>query len=75
MNQHAVFTADVVLELTNGFKKWLAFNIADGTADFNNSDFGRFVLVIMVKTALDGVGNMRDNLNGIAPEIASAFCR
>ena len=75
MNQHAVFAADVVLELTNGFKKWLAFNIADGAADFNNSNFGRFVLVIMVKTALDGVGNMRDNLNGIAPEIASAFCR
>ena len=74
MNQHTVFAADIMLELTNRFKEWLTFNIADGAADLNDRNFRRFILVIPVETALDRIGYVRNDLYGIAAEIAAAFC-
>ena len=39
MDQHTVFTADLMLELTDRFQEWLTFNIAYSTADFNDRNF------------------------------------
>ena len=75
MNKHTVFTANVVLELTNGFKEWLTFNIADGTADFDNGNFSFSVLIIAVKATFDSVCDMGNDLNCIAAKIPASFCR
>ena len=74
MNQHTIFAADIVLELTDRFKKRLAFDIADSAADLDNCDFRLLILLIPIETAFDCIGDMRDNLDSVAAEIAPAFC-
>ena len=73
MNEDTVLMSDFVLELTEGFQEWLTFNISGGSANFNNGYFCLRGIFIMIKTTLDFVGYMRDNLYSIAAEISAAF--
>ena len=73
MNQHAVLAADFMLELTDRFQKWLTFDISDSTANFNDSDFGFTGSRVPIKTALNGIGDMRNNLNSTAAVITTSF--
>jgi hypothetical protein len=62
-----------MLELTDGFEERLGFNIADGTADFNDGDAGLIYLIAAMETGLDLVGDMRNDLHGPAAVIAVTF--
>ena len=53
-----------VLELTDCFEERLAFDIADGTADFDDGNMYLIGSEITVKTALDLVCDVRDDLYG-----------
>ena len=73
MNQNRVFFADFMLKLTDGLQERLAFDIADRAADFDDGNSCLFIRKIPVKTALDLIGDMRDNLNGSAAVITTAL--
>ena len=73
MDQNNVITAFFVLELPYGFQKGLAFDIADGSADFYNGDLSVFGSRIAVKSAFDLVGDVRNNLYRSTAKIATAF--
>ena len=73
MNQDCIIPADFMLELTDGFEERLAFDIAHRTADFDDGNSRLFIGEIPVKTALDFVCNMRNDLYGSAAVIAPAF--
>ncbi len=73
MNEDGVFPSDFMLKLPDRFQKRLAFNVADGSADFDNGDMGLFGGKIAVKPAFDFVCDMRDYLNGSAAVISPPF--
>ncbi len=66
MDQDRVIAADFMLKLADRLKERLGFDIADRTADFNDGNSRFIVGKIAVKTALDLVGDMRDDLHGPA---------
>ena len=70
--QHVV-AADFLLDLADSFQEGQAFDIADGAADFRNDDVGVVVVAYAVHALFDFIGNMRDNLNGMAQIIAAPF--
>ena len=73
MDEAGVFVAKFVSELADGFEVWKAFDVAGGAADFDHhnvtatlfSGFGDFLL--------DGVGDVRDDLDCFAEKLAFAF--
>ena len=73
MNQNSIFMSYVMLELTDGFQKGLAFDIADGTADFNDGNVCLLGSKVPVEAALDLVCDVRDDLYGTSAEIAAAL--
>ena len=73
MNENGVFAAHIMLKLSDGFQKGLAFNIAYCAAHLNDGDM-RFILCIAaVETAFDFVCDMRDNLHSTSAVIAPAL--
>ena len=73
MDQNGIFVSDFVLELTDGFQEWLAFDITDRTTDLDNGDPCFLIGEVAVKTALDLIGDMRNDLYGTAAVITAAF--
>ncbi|SCH06300.1 Uncharacterised protein [uncultured Clostridium sp.] len=73
MNQNRVLMAHIVLELTDRLQKRLTLNIADGAAHLNDGNMGLILIEIAVKTALNFVGNMGDNLHRASAVIAAAL--
>ena len=73
MDKDRIFMSDIMLELTDSFKERLALNITDSTAHFNDSDTGIRVCEITVKTVLDFVGDVRDNLYCASAKVAAAL--
>ena len=73
MDENGIFMTDLMLELTDRFQKWLTFDISDSTANFNDSDFGFTGSRVPIKTALNGIGDMRNNLNSASTKITAAF--
>ena len=65
--------AYLMLELTDGLQKRLAFNISDRAAYLNNGNLCVRGCKIAVKTALNFIGNMGDNLYGASAEISAAL--
>ena len=68
--------AKLPAQLADGFEERLALDIADGAADFGNDDFGGFVARLALAEAyapLDFVGDVRDDLYGLAEVVATAF--
>ena len=73
MDQNGIIMAHLMLELTNGFQERLAFDVTYGTADLNDGDTGLVIRKIAVETALDLVGDMRDDLYGTSAIVAAAL--
>ena len=73
MNENCIFVSDFMLELSDRFQKWLAFDISNRTTDLNDRNMHFIVFVIVVKTTFDLIGNMRDNLNSTSAIVAMAF--
>ena len=71
MDQNRVVPAYFMLELTNGFKERLAFDITYRTAHLNNGNARVLVCKVAVETAFDLVGNVRDNLYGSAAVVTA----
>ena len=74
VNVEAVVTAKLRLELANGLKEGQAFNIAHGTADFDDRNVGRvFSFRKGEHHGFDLVGDVRNNLHGAAQIVAATF--
>ena len=73
MDENGIFMSYVMLELSNGLQERLTFDIAHGTAYLNNGNMRLILIEIAVKTALDFVGNMGDNLHCASAVIAAAL--
>lgn len=65
--------ADFMLKLTDRFQKGLAFDVAYRTADFNNGNLCFLGSKIAVKTVFYFIGNMGDDLDSAAAEVAAPF--
>ena len=72
MNIQAVFFTDIERELTNGFEKRLAFDVANGSPNFSDDNVNIFVSQ-PIQAALDFVGDVRNDLNRFAQELAAAL--
>ena len=73
MNKDCILTSDLMLELSDGLKERLTFDIADSTTYFNYGNLSLICWIIPEKTALDFVSDMRDNLNSTSAKVASSF--
>jgi hypothetical protein len=59
-------------KLADRFEEWLAFDVADGAADFRDHDIGLFIGQLP-DDALDFVGDMRNDLDRLAQEFSTAL--
>src|SRR5262245_66432566 len=66
-------TWQVVAELADRLKEWQAFDVADGAADLAQHEVVAFIS--FSDEILDGVGDVRDDLNGGAEVIAASLAR
>ena len=73
MDQNGIIMAHLMLELTNGFQERLALDITYGTADLNDGDTGLIIRKIAVETALDLIGDMRDDLYSTSAVITTTL--
>ena len=73
MDQNGIIMAHLMLELTNGFQERLALDITYGTADLNDGDAGLIIGKVAVKSTLDLVGNMRDDLYSTSAVITTTL--
>ena len=66
--------ADVLADLAGGFEERLRLDVAHGAADFGDDDV-RGVLALGGKphAPLDLIGDVRDDLDGVAEVFAAAF--
>ena len=67
------FGVRAVAELAHGFQEGKAFDVADGAADFADAEV--FVVESVEEEFLDGVGDMRHDLDGGAEVVSAAFAR
>ena len=71
MNVHRVIARQFVLELADRLEERQALDVADGAADLDQHEI---ILVIAGEDEfLDGVGDVRDDLDGRAEIIAAPF--
>ena len=77
MQVEDVLAADVVTHLPCGFQEGLRFNIADGAADLGDDHVGLFAVCVGIAhsddAGFDLVGDVRDDLDGLAEEFAAAL--
>ena len=73
MNEDRIFPAHLMLELADGLEERLAFDVADGSAYLDDGNMCILGCVIAVKTALDLIGNMRNDLNRSSAVISAAL--
>ena len=71
MNIHHVFGAFVHFHLANRFGERQRFDVADGAADFDNRHVGVVFGGVGTNAIFDFVGDMRDDLHGVAQIIAA----
>ena len=72
--KNTLSAADVLADLAGGFEERLGLDVADGAADFGDDDVGG-VLALggQAHAALDLIGDVRDDLDGVAEVFAAAF--
>ncbi len=71
MEKHGIFPAHLELELTDRLEEWQALNVAGGAADFSNDDVGLALLLNGIDSLFDLIGDMRDDLDGLAEVVAA----
>ena len=60
-------------QLSDGFQERLAFNVADGAADFCDDEIIFVLLAQIEHVAFDFIGDVRDDLNGFSEIVPSAL--
>ena len=73
MDQNRIFVSHLMLELSDRFQKRLAFDITDRTADLDNGYAHVRIRKVSVKTALDLVRDMRNDLHCATAIITTTF--
>ena len=71
VNEERVLGAEFEAHLADGFEEGKGFNIADGAADFDDNDVDSFRN--FPDGGFDFVGDVRDDLDGLAEEVATAL--
>ena len=81
MHKKDVFAAEFVTHLAGGLDERLAFDVADGSTNFGDDDVGLGVLIVKrpgrlkPHAALDLVGDVRNDLHGVAQVLAASLFR
>ena len=74
-----IVSAQVSAHLTRGLQEGLGLDITHGSANFRDDDIGGIAMSIGhslgAHNALDFIGDVRDDLDGIAQVFAAAFLR
>jgi hypothetical protein len=73
VNERAVVAADLVAELADGFQERQRLDVTDGPADLHYEQVGPAGHRESLYTALDLIGDVRDDLDGLAQELAPTF--
>jgi hypothetical protein len=79
VDQGKVIVADTELELTHGLNKGSGLDITDGTSELDDADIGLLARVVngdggnTLDPVLDGIGNVRDDLNGLTEVVSLAL--
>ena len=63
----------IMLKLSDGFQKWLAFNISYRSADFDNGNPVFIRGFCAIEAAFDFICNMRDYLYGSSSKVSMAL--
>ena len=71
MHISRLITVQIIAELADSLKKWQGLDITNGSADFAEHEIK--VFYIIQDKFLNGICDMRDNLNGRAKLIAPAL--
>ena len=71
MHIDAMMRRQIVLELANRFEEGQGLDVADRAADFDQNEID--IVIAVEHELLDGVGDMRNHLNGRAEIIAAPF--
>ena len=71
MDEHGLPAAEVVAQLPDGFQERQAFDVADRAADFTEDEI--LAVEVGLDEFLDGVGDVRDHLDGGAEIFAAAL--
>ncbi len=75
MHERASVPTDLVPELTDRFEERERLDVADGPADLDDLDVGLLRLGERADALLDLVGDVRDDLDGLAQVVAAALLR
>ena len=67
------FDGGVAAELADGLQEGLAFDVTDGSADFDDEDIGFGFVDELQDVVFDGVGNVGDGLDCYAEVLTAAF--
>ena len=73
MDKKTVFFADFQGYLSDGFQKWLRFDITDGAADFCDHHICTGLCTCPVDECLDFISDMGDDLNGRSQILAASL--
>ena len=73
MDKQRIVPAHFKGKLTDGFEKWLAFNITCSAADFCDDDIRLRFFSYRINKVFDLVGNMGNNLDRFSQIISFAF--
>jgi hypothetical protein len=74
VHEEDVLAAELVADLTRRLEERLRLDVADGAADLGDDDVGLGRLVgLQAHAALDLVGDVRDDLHGVAEVLAAAL--
>ena len=71
VDEDGVFAAEVLAHLADGFEEGQGFDVADGAADFDDGDVA--VGRDLAHGVLDLVGDVGDDLDGLAEVVAAAL--
>ena len=71
VDEHGPLGAEIVAELADGLEEGEGFDVADGAADLDQRKVE--VFDVLLDSVLDGVGDVRDDLDGGAEIVAAAF--
>ena len=73
MTKNSILMSNLMLELSYCLQEWLALDITNSTANFDNGNLYIVRRVITVKSALDFISNMWNYLNCTSTKISTTF--
>ena len=73
MDKADVLRAGIFAILANGLHEGLRLDVANGATQLGDDHVGASLLLDATELVLDGIGDMRNHLNGAAQEVAAAL--